>query len=78
MQCEREGWGDKMKAQANEGCNLRGFVTVNKVPGNFHVAPGKSFQQHSIHVHDLQSFGREGLAKVGEGRRGEASFKFFF
>lgn len=25
--------------------------------GNFHFAPGKSFQQHHVHVHDLQPFG---------------------
>jgi hypothetical protein len=30
---------------------------VNKVAGNFHFAPGKSFQQHHVHVHDLQPFG---------------------
>lgn len=71
VQCEREGWSDKMKQQADEGCNLKGFLTVNKVPGNFHIAPGKSFQQHHVHVHDLQSFGREGMGKVrGEARGG--------
>ena len=26
-QCEREGWSEKMKEQANEGCNLKGFLT---------------------------------------------------
>jgi hypothetical protein len=67
VQCEREGWSDKMKQQADEGCNLKGFLTVNKVPGNFHIAPGKSFQQHHVHVHDLQSFGREGMGKVRGG-----------
>lgn len=30
---------------------------MNKVAGNFHFAPGKSFQQHHVHVHDLQPFG---------------------
>jgi hypothetical protein len=29
---------------------------VNKVAGNFHFAPGKSFQQHHMHIHDLQPF----------------------
>ena len=24
-----------------EGCNLFGFLEVNKVAGNFHIAPGK-------------------------------------
>jgi hypothetical protein len=29
---------------------------VNKVAGNFHFAPGKSFQQNGMHVHDLHSY----------------------
>ena len=31
--------------QAGEGCHLYGKLLVNKVAGNFHIAPGKSFQQ---------------------------------
>lgn len=58
IQCEREGWVDKLQSQQNEGCQVFGFLEVNKVSGNFHIAPGKSFQQHNIHVHDLQAFGR--------------------
>ena len=30
-QCKREGWGEKMKAQKNEGCMVFGFIEVNKV-----------------------------------------------
>lgn len=56
-QCKREGYGEKMKAQQNEGCMVYGFIEVNKVAGNFHFAPGKSFQQHHVHVHDLQALG---------------------
>lgn len=56
-QCKREGWGEKMEAQKNEGCMVFGFIEVNKVAGNFHFAPGKSFQQHHVHVHDLQALG---------------------
>eukprot|EP00041_Stephanoeca_diplocostata_P007415 m.105350 g.105350 ORF g.105350 m.105350 type:complete len:395 (-) comp16868_c1_seq1:216-1400(-) len=58
VQCTREGWKDSLKEQADEGCNMYGFLLVNKVAGNFHFAPGKSFQQHSIHIHDLQPFGK--------------------
>eukprot|EP00052_Salpingoeca_macrocollata_P006266 m.52557 g.52557 ORF g.52557 m.52557 type:complete len:390 (-) comp15340_c0_seq1:31-1200(-) len=58
VQCEREGWSDKLKKQANEGCSVYGYLHVNKVAGNFHFAPGKSFQQHNVHIHDLQPFGR--------------------
>ena len=28
-----------------EGCHMVGKLLVNKVAGNFHIAPGKSFQQ---------------------------------
>mmetsp|Transcript_24025 Transcript_24025/g.62745 ORF Transcript_24025/g.62745 Transcript_24025/m.62745 type:complete len:386 (+) Transcript_24025:28-1185(+) len=59
VQCEREGWSDKMKDMAEEGCNMHGFLLVNKVAGNFHFAPGKSFQQHNVHIHDLQPFGKK-------------------
>ncbi|XP_012945396.1 endoplasmic reticulum-Golgi intermediate compartment protein 3 [Aplysia californica] len=56
-QCKREGWAQKMEAVKNEGCKLFGYLEVNKVAGNFHLAPGKSFQQKHVHVHDLQSLG---------------------
>lgn len=48
-QCNREGWTAKMKAQQKEGCQVYGYLEVNKVQGNFHFAPGKSFQQHHVH-----------------------------
>nr|KAF6422317.1 ERGIC and golgi 3 [Rousettus aegyptiacus] len=61
-QCRREGFTQKMQEQKNEGCQVYGFLEVNKVAGNFHFAPGKSFQQshvhvHAVEIHDLQSFG---------------------
>lgn len=55
-QCVREGYSDKLKEQFGEGCQVYGYLLVNKVAGNFHFAPGKSFQQHHMHVHDLQPF----------------------
>ena len=45
----KEGWTDKLTEQLNEGCKVTGFLQVSKVAGNFHFAPGKSFQQHSVH-----------------------------
>ncbi|KAI8612837.1 endoplasmic reticulum vesicle transporter-domain-containing protein [Chytriomyces sp. MP71] len=59
-QCVKEGWTDKLKEQENEGCQIHGHIEVNKVAGNFHFAPGKSFQQGGMHVHDLAAFGRVG------------------
>ncbi|KAJ1552430.1 hypothetical protein HK405_011360, partial [Cladochytrium tenue] len=55
-QCIREGWSEHIREQASEGCNMFGHIEVNKVAGNFHFAPGKSFQQGGVHVHDLSSY----------------------
>ncbi|XP_028667702.1 endoplasmic reticulum-Golgi intermediate compartment protein 3 isoform X2 [Erpetoichthys calabaricus] len=60
-QCKREGFSQKMQEQKNEGCRVYGLLEVNKVAGNFHFAPGKSFQQSHVHVHDLQSFGLDNI-----------------
>lgn len=53
LQCVSEGWTDKIKEQSEEGCNVAGKVRVNKVIGNFHLSPGRSFQANAMHVHDL-------------------------
>jgi len=50
---------EKLKSM-NEGCRLYGHVQVNKVAGNIHIAPGKSFQQHHMHVHDINALGNIG------------------
>ncbi|XP_038658337.1 endoplasmic reticulum-Golgi intermediate compartment protein 3 [Scyliorhinus canicula] len=70
-QCMREGFTQKLQEQKNEGCQVYGFLEVNKVAGNFHFAPGKSFQQshvhvHAVEIHDLQTFGLDnvGIAVV--------------
>ncbi|KAK9111070.1 hypothetical protein Scep_018589 [Stephania cephalantha] len=58
-QCKREGFLQRIKEEEGEGCNIYGFLEVNKVAGNFHFAPGKSFQQSNVHVHDLLVFQKE-------------------
>jgi endoplasmic reticulum-Golgi intermediate compartment protein 3 len=58
-QCMQEGFSEKMKLQRNEGCQVYGYILVKKVAGNFHIAPGKSFQQHHMHVHDLKPYGAD-------------------
>ncbi|KAI9102549.1 endoplasmic reticulum vesicle transporter-domain-containing protein [Phlyctochytrium arcticum] len=58
-QCVAEGWAEKIATQSKEGCNIWGSVEVNKVAGNFHLAPGKSFLQSGMHVHDLQPYLRQ-------------------
>jgi len=42
--------------QRGEGCQIYGFLEVNRVAGNFHFAPGKSFQHAHMHIHDLAAF----------------------
>ena len=79
FQCVNEGWSQKIKEQNVEGCNVAGRVHVNKVIGNFHISPGRAFQQNSVHVHDLVPYlagaGAEhhvSIGKVGsyaEGKR---------
>ncbi|GLJ52131.1 hypothetical protein SUGI_1109040 [Cryptomeria japonica] len=60
-QCKREGFLNKIKEEAGEGCNIYGSLEVNKVAGNFHFAPGRSFQYSGMHVHDLMSFQTENI-----------------
>ncbi|KAL5524558.1 hypothetical protein ACEPAF_9698 [Sanghuangporus sanghuang] len=52
-QCVREHWSDKLKEQANEGCNISGRLRVNKVIGNIHLSPGRSFQTNFMNIHEL-------------------------
>ncbi|KAG6650568.1 hypothetical protein CIPAW_06G053000 [Carya illinoinensis] len=52
-QCKREGFLQRIKDEEGEGCNIYGFLEVNKVAGRHHFAPGKSFHQSGVHVHDL-------------------------
>lgn len=39
----------------DEACRIHGYLQVNKVSGNFHIAPGQSFEQHHVHVHSLRN-----------------------
>jgi len=55
-QCTREHYAEHLDAQRNEGCRLEGGIRVNKVVGNFHFAPGKSFSNGNMHVHDLENY----------------------
>ncbi|XP_073143213.1 uncharacterized protein [Henckelia pumila] len=58
-QCKREGFVDKVKEEQGEGCNIHGSLEVNKVAGNFHFAPGKSFHQSNFQLLDLLTFQTE-------------------
>lgn len=55
-QCKREHYSEKLEAQRDQGCRIEGGFRVNKVIGNFHIAPGRSFSNGMIHVHDLKNY----------------------
>lgn len=55
-QCYEEILERKMKYSKQEGCNLHGYFLVNKVAGNFHFAPGKSFVRAQQHMHDYTNY----------------------
>jgi len=55
-QCDREHYAQRLEEQKDEGCRLQGGLRVNKVIGNFHMAPGRSYSNGNLHVHDLKSY----------------------
>ncbi|KAI1260083.1 DUF1692-domain-containing protein [Xylariaceae sp. FL1019] len=55
-QCQREHYAEKLDEQRHEGCRIEGDIRVNKVVGNFHFAPGRSFSNGNMHVHDLKNY----------------------
>ena len=58
-QCKREGFVERVREEQGEGCNIHGSLEVNKVAGNFHFAPGKSFINHISILIDLLSLQTE-------------------
>jgi len=58
-QCKNEGWADKLKEQADEGCNISGRIRVNKVIGNMHFSPGRSFQTNARNLYELVPYLRD-------------------
>lgn len=61
-QCKREGFLEKIDEEKGEGCNIYGTLVVNKVAGNFHFVPGKSFHLSDF-VADLIMF-QKGMYNV--------------
>ena len=52
-QCIREGRDndEPKKMTKGQGCNLSGFMTVNRVSGNFHIAMGEGVERDGRHIH---------------------------
>lgn len=55
-QCAKEGYVKDIKEQQGEGCRMYGDMAINKVAGNIHFAPGRSYQQGIMHIHELAPF----------------------
>jgi len=55
-QCRGEQFTDEQQKVLTEGCQIYGYLEVNRVGGSFHIAPGKSFSLNHIHIHDVQPF----------------------
>jgi len=58
-QCKAEGWTEKLRDQADEGCNIAGLIRINKVVGNIHLSPGRSFQTNSRNLYELVPYLRD-------------------
>jgi len=55
-QCKGETDQINAALQHGEGCQVAGYLEVNKVAGNFHFAPGSSFGGTHGHANDLVAF----------------------
>ncbi|KAL2757417.1 hypothetical protein ACRALDRAFT_2099004 [Sodiomyces alcalophilus JCM 7366] len=55
-QCTRENYSARLDEQRHEGCRIEGGLRVNRVVGNFHLAPGRSYSNGNMHVHDLKNY----------------------
>ncbi|XP_068621682.1 endoplasmic reticulum-Golgi intermediate compartment protein 3 isoform X2 [Battus philenor] len=56
IQCKDDESLEKANLALKEGCQIYGFMEVNRVGGSFHIAPGKSFTINHVHVHDVQPY----------------------
>lgn len=48
-QCKNEKSVEKMKTAFSQGCQIYGYMEVNRVGGSFHIAPGDSFSVNHVH-----------------------------
>ncbi|CAG9566983.1 unnamed protein product [Danaus chrysippus] len=55
-QCKDDDSLERTNLALKEGCQIYGYMEVNRVGGSFHIAPGKSFTINHVHVHDVQPF----------------------
>uniref|UniRef100_A0A7S3P8Q9 Endoplasmic reticulum vesicle transporter C-terminal domain-containing protein n=1 Tax=Amphora coffeiformis TaxID=265554 RepID=A0A7S3P8Q9_9STRA len=55
-QCIRENRHkqEPKRMTKGEGCNLVGYMTINRVAGNFHIAMGEGVERNGRHIHTFQ------------------------
>ena len=56
VQCAREGAISSIREQSDEGCNIYGFIEVERSSGNFHFGPSHSYRHAKHHVSDVVNF----------------------
>ncbi|KAL5634319.1 hypothetical protein ACGC1H_002406 [Rhizoctonia solani] len=59
-QCVAEHWTTYIHEQNSEGCRLSGQIRVDKVSGNFHFSPGRSFLSNQGAAHELVPYLKDG------------------
>jgi endoplasmic reticulum-Golgi intermediate compartment protein 3 len=52
-QCIREHKNPLSQGKEGEGCRIAGFMFVNKVAGNFHIAMGETHARGAGHIHQF-------------------------
>jgi len=54
-QCIREGKSEHKpkRMTKGEGCNLSGYMSLNRVSGNFHIAMGEGVERDGRHIHQF-------------------------
>jgi len=50
-QCIREHKTGAKKMSKGEGCQIAGFMTFNRLNGNFHIAMGEGVERNGHHIH---------------------------
>ena len=62
-QCEKEGYVSKIRMHIKEGCRVKGMGKLNRIGGEIHFAPGKSYQNYNpnrrttaTHFHDTSLY----------------------
>lgn len=48
-QCQNDRSMEKIKHAFTQGCQIYGYMEVNRVGGSFHIAPGESFSVNHVH-----------------------------